>query len=181
MSRHYHETAQICENGHIINLHFNSIPTLNSKYCTKCNAITISTCKNCDANIRGCLHEEFKRKRLTNMISMSYKCDTSHICRTKNYNLPLYCPNCNHPYPWTEIILTEINDIIEIAEDLDESDKAILKENFPNILIDSPRIASSALKISLALKSATAITVSALRSAIASKVAGYVLELLGWK
>lgn len=51
MGRYY--TAQICQNGHVINSTVELEPNQISNYCTECGAKTIMECPNCSSPIRG--------------------------------------------------------------------------------------------------------------------------------
>ena len=75
-----YDKATICSNGHIID----NNRAYASKYCTKCNGYAISKCPNCNAFIPG-------RKTTKTLLE-----------RAAVYSVPLFCPECNSPYPWTE-------------------------------------------------------------------------------
>ncbi len=49
----WHDTAQICLNGHVITTHANTSPDLMQKHCDKCGEPTITKCPNCKSDIRG--------------------------------------------------------------------------------------------------------------------------------
>ncbi len=164
------DTALICRDGHILtsclseDSHF-----LEVSYCLKCRSKTISSCPHCGKKILGCEGVEVECARSVE----------TYYDKTM-FKLPSYCYHCAIPYPWTDAALKEVDAIIELADELDEVDKAILKESFPNILIEGAHTVSSSLKIAKILKPLANTTGQALKSAIASKVAAKALELLGW-
>ena len=166
-------TALICVKGHVLtsclrdNQHF-----LQITYCEKCGSEIISACPSCHQEILGC--EEFEYE------SWVYKQVEAYYDENK-FSLPAYCHYCGKPYPWTEFTIQTFEEIIDMSDELDEVDKTILKEKFPQILTNSPGTSAAALRISKTLKTASNITVQALRSAVASKIVGHALELLGWK
>ncbi|MPM34912.1 hypothetical protein SDC9_81502 [bioreactor metagenome] len=178
--RTYYDTAQICKGKHLINKHANSHPESNLKRCSKCGQETYTACPICSEPIRGCKHTDFEKFTSGNMITGSINTRIFTHCQSEPYEIPLYC-QCGSPYPWTEAMLNEFDEIIDMADELNDDEKIILKEKFPQLLIDSTGTTSAALRISKILKSAEFTTIQALKSAVASKIAGHALELLGWK
>jgi len=175
-----HEVAQICENGHLINDHAGSRQAYNQNACCKCGKPTHTCCPDCRTYIPGCKHEVRQISSSTNPNDRQAKTYSVVTCQKEPYVVPLYCLNCGKPYPWTEATLNEIAEIIDMAEEgeLDEVDKAILKEKFPQILIDSTGSISAALRISKILKPVATTTGKALSSALYSKIAGHLFDLI---
>lgn len=156
-----YDVAQICTNGHLIT-EYASDSSFRKNFCSKCGHPTIINCSHCNNPIRG-----------------KYHVPGAFI--HSEYNIPAFCHNCGKPYPWTTATIQEFEEIIDMDDELDIVDKTILKEKFPQLLVDSPGTSAAALRVSKTLKIAANTTVQAIRSAIASKVAGHALELLGWK
>ena len=165
------EKALICNKGHILtdciatNQHL-----LEVNYCKECGSIVISACPSCGAEILGCEQYQYKEW-------IDHGVETYYT----GYTLPKFCHCCGEPYPWMQTILQNLEEIIDMDDELDEVDKTILKEKFPELMIESPGTTAAALRISKTLKAATNITVQALKSAIASKAVGHALDILGWK
>lgn len=186
--RKFHDTAQICENGHLITMNFDTEPHNRKSFCTICSAKTITECPNCKKTIQGCLVHEYEVFDFCNSynedIFGNSQGNQSHYeteyCTTE-LDLPSYCHGCGAPYPWTESLIGSFNEIIDLAEELDVPEKTILKESFPKLINDQPESSVAAIKISKILKNAAEITVSGLRSAISEKVTSELFKsLMGW-
>lgn len=164
------EKALICNNGHILT---DCIATdqhlLEVKYCKECGTKIISGCPSCNTEILGCEKYQYEGF-MPNSVNTGYS----------GYSLPKFCHHCGEPYPWMQAILKNLEEIIDMADELDEVDKSILKEKFPELLIESPEATAAALRISKTLKAASNTTVQALKSAAASKLVGHLFELI-WK
>lgn len=173
------DVAQICKNKHLINKHAESKPELNQKKCSLCGQETYTSCPICKAPIRGCCHTQYRKFSSGNCITGETNYSTQIHCQA-DYEIPAYC-ECGEPYPWTSAIIEEFNDIISMDDQLDEVDRAILKEKFPLILSEMPGTYSAALRMSKILTNCASQTVLSLKSAVASKIASQALELLGWK
>ena len=62
--------------------------------------------------------------------------------RTFNYTdlpLPIFCPGCGNPYPWTEAKLKAAKDLTDLLEDLSSEEREILKKSFDDIVRDTPQ------------------------------------------
>ena len=60
---------------------------------------------------------------------------------------PSYCKHCGQPYPWTQQKLIALGEVIELMDELNESDKNNLKESAEIISTDNPRTQVGILKI----------------------------------
>ena len=186
--RNFYDTAQICENGHLVTMNFNSNPHNRKNFCTICSAKTITECPACKKPIQGCLIHEYESfdfcigyndDVLGNDIGRSSHYEAEYC--TTEYELPSYCHNCGAPYPWTEALISSFNEIIDLADEFDVPEKTILKEAFPNLLNDQPKAAVAALKISKLLKKGAEATVIGLKSAISEKITSELFKnLMGW-
>lgn len=137
-----YETAQICEDGHVITIHAKGEPATRRESCPKCGKPTFTACPSCGAFIPGCEHDYYTIK--TN-------CDTDHVvslfdCCTKSYEVPKYCHGCGKPYPWLAGYIDEFNLLLEDIDNISDEQKEILKKSFPNLLSDNVHYASSALE-----------------------------------
>ena len=65
-----------------------------------------------------------------------------------------------------------------MAEEFHDDERAILKENFPALLIDRPGNSVSAMRVAAIIKGVNPFTAQIIKSAIASKLAGKALDLL---
>ena len=115
----YHDTAQICLNGHVINSQFKSFPEDNKKFCDKCGAKTITSCTKCNFNIQG------------NHFSGGF-------IRIEELNTPSFCINCGSPYPWTESKLQAAKELAEELE-LTSEEKEILLNSIMDIVKETPK------------------------------------------
>lgn len=188
------DRAQICKNGHLITKHYNSEAHTQSTYCKKCGAESINKCLHCEKEIEGCLHKEAETVSFTDeLFEYAYSPEVDQpdaqdsyfkkdppICLTENYVIPAYCSKCGNPYPWTEAVIKEFEEIIDMDDELHHDEIMILKQKFPNLLAESPGTSAAALKVSKILKNASSATVQALKSAVASKIVNTGLKLLGW-
>ena len=61
--------------------------------------------------------------------------------------VPKYCYNCGKMYPWTKSKLQALNEVIDLADELEDDDKNELKEASELISTDTPRTQVGVLKI----------------------------------
>lgn len=141
-------TAQICLNGHIINTASNKYPEYNKAFCSECGQPTINHCSFCNATIQG----DYYDSRYNNVFSLQ--------------KLPAYCHNCGKPYPWTASNLEAINELIELDEQLQQTDKNTVKEILPNLLVETPKTKVAEAKFKLVMKKAGKATCEAVKEII---------------
>jgi len=124
------DDAQICENGHVITARasFGS-PDLRTAFCSKCGEATISKCSGCEVEIRGLDTE-----------SMEFE-----------YALPDFCHSCGKPYPWTIKKSESLEDVIDQLEGIDEDEREKLKKTIPDLIRDTPKSESAALRFKRAI------------------------------
>lgn len=181
----YQETALICEQGHVITdsleMHFEF---KNYSHCPKCGSRLYTKCPNCQSKIFG---QAFTQKTysLANTREVWQKNTNSKLSsiieKSGEFSCPSYCYKCGKPYPWTAAIIREFEEVIDLSDELDETEKTILKDNFPFLLQDQPGTTSATLKIAKVLTPVMNTTTGkALQSAIAGKFVGKALELLNW-
>jgi hypothetical protein len=80
--RSWHDTMQVCVNGHQITSMATSNPEYQKKRCPKCGAPTLTTCPKCATTIPGYHH-------------------TPGVVDLGVVPVPSFCENCGEPYPWT--------------------------------------------------------------------------------
>ncbi|MDU2063744.1 MAG: DUF2321 domain-containing protein [Sporomusaceae bacterium] len=177
--------AIICLSGHVIassdeHIQAHALDT----NCEICGSDLITNCPKCKFPIRGTSFHCIARQ-LSNGINAFGESNGSRTQITKSpigpFKKPAHCYHCGDPYPWTEAAAREFEEIIELSDELDEVEKAILKEKFPFLISEQPGTISAALQINKILKPVMQTTGAALKSAVASKIAGSALTYLGWK
>jgi hypothetical protein len=118
----WHDTAQICTNGHVINDTMQRSPELGLKFCKKCGAPTITRCPTCNADIQGDYHVE-------GVVSIGFDMMVA----------PTFCHNCGKPYPWTSTRIETAKALADEMTELDESERLLLKASIDDIIADTPR------------------------------------------
>ena len=53
--------------------------------------------------------------------------------------LPIFCPDCGTPYPWTEAKLKAAQELSDELEDLSQEEREILKKSLDDIVRDTPQ------------------------------------------
>ena len=112
-----YDTAQICENGHVITRGAESSPQYREDYCSKCGAKTTMTCGHCSEKIRGYLHG-----------SMSFHEEPA----------PAFCHKCGKPYLWTEKSVNAAKELIAEAQALSAEEKEALSKSVDDLVRDTP-------------------------------------------
>ncbi|MGA2914767.1 MAG: DUF2321 domain-containing protein [Sedimentisphaerales bacterium] len=129
MSDRY-DVQQVCENGHQITGCYNISPEKRQKYCQKCGASTIITCRDCGENIPG------------ERIELDDWDGTVEIA-----DVPSYCHNCGKPYPWTKNKIETAIQILTEYGNLDDQEKKTIEQDINNIAKDIPQAELSAMRI----------------------------------
>jgi hypothetical protein len=80
----YHDTQQVCLNGHQITDNYHRSLEFRRKFCATCGAETIHKCPNCGHEIRGDYHVD-------GVVAIGFPTA-----------VPTHCENCGTPFPWTE-------------------------------------------------------------------------------
>lgn len=78
-----YDAAQVCAEGHVINMFAETSPQRNQDHCTTCGAKTLTACSHCKEPIRGYLH-------------------VPRRVQTVPRDAPSFCHKCGKPYPWME-------------------------------------------------------------------------------
>ena len=109
MSDARYDRAEICLNGHVINVMGSFESEHNCSKCHLCGADVISQCPSCGHSIRG---------------GMIVTVTNTWIGRTPSYTtafrerfvFPYFCNHCGEPYPWTQKILESTKELIDETE-----------------------------------------------------------------
>lgn len=83
-----------------------------AKFCATCGAKNLSACEHCDAPIRPVIHGRGR---------------------------PSYCVECAEPFPWTAIALAAAKEYTDELDTLTDEDKALLKDSFADLTVDTAR------------------------------------------
>ena len=140
MSDSWYDTAQICINGHTVNLMSVSRPEHNRKFCDRCGAPTITKCQNCNVSINGFYHEgtadEFDIEGMIEEI-VNPPPNITHDYTT----VQSFCPHCGNPYPWTEARLKAAKELADELDNLSLEEREILKKSLDDIMVmeDTPQ------------------------------------------
>ncbi len=138
MTDGWYDTAQICINGHTVNLMSVSRPEHNRKFCDRCGEPTITKCQNCDVSINGFYHEgtadEFDIEGMIEEIVNPPPNITHDYTAVKSF-----CPHCGNPYPWTEAKLKAAKEYSDELENLSPEERDLLKKSIDDIVRETPQ------------------------------------------
>ena len=123
----HYQTAQVCQNGHVITSAIESSPERQQKFCGKCGAETITKCPNCSAPIHG------------------YHVSPG-IVSFHTPDLDSYCYQCSAPYPWTLARLEAGRALIDLSHEA-PVEKQSLKDDLNAVTTDTPRAKVAALRL----------------------------------
>ena len=118
----YFDTAQICNNGHVISYFAGHSPEFRRKFCPLCGESTIMQCPSCNSPIPGKYHVE-------GVIDM----------RAYNPPPPPFCHECGKAFPWTQ---RKIQNAIELANEFDElnaEDRLKLSGTLDDLIVETPK------------------------------------------
>ena len=124
----YHDTAQVCLNGHAVNDSVHRSPEFNKKHCRTCGEATITNCRSCNAPIQGEYHVE-------GVAVFGF-----------SYIPPSFCHNCGNPYPWTQSKILAAQELTNELEVLNFEEKEIMCKAIEGIVKDSPVAAVAAVR-----------------------------------
>jgi len=127
-----YDVAQICLNGHVINLCARIEPAFSQRFCDRCGAATITRCQKCDDHIPG-----------------AYIGGGGYDAGS--FSVPAFCSNCGAPYPWTEKRLEAARELVAELEGLTEDEKAALAKDLDDIIADTPKTTVAATRWKKAL------------------------------
>ena len=101
------DTALVCENGHWITGHTEDLVPPPPRFCERCGAPTMHTCKLCYARIPG---------------------DFSNSVVLGEITPPAHCTNCGQPYPWREAALERAKRTARMEAEIHNLDQATVRE-----------------------------------------------------
>lgn len=152
----YHGVT-ICRNRHVVNLYKDNA----SKFCPICGAETYSKCPHCNTSIKG----------------LWYSPDVLDF-RPPSYDVPSFCEVCAAPYPWTEKILENAVELIELDDELDLSTKELIKTAIPDLVSDTLSTPVAINKYRKGIAKAGEILANSLRSLLIDVVSETTKKLL---
>jgi len=119
----------ICKNGHRV-IGSNPSEIQQAKFCQSCGEKVFNRCDGCNKEI---------------MVKGTYQISD----RDSDVYLPLpaFCENCGKAYPWTSLVLEAAKNLINSANELDNTEKVYLVDNLNNIISDKPNTELVAKKI----------------------------------
>jgi hypothetical protein len=134
MKNTYHDTAQVCLNGHMVNDRVQSRPELLKKFCPDCGAQTIVFCGECTGMIQGALHS-------TSMVGGSDYLGTPARPQTRvaSGSVRAYCHACGKPYPWTRARIDAAKALAAELDELSDADSLLLQSSIDDLVADTPR------------------------------------------
>ncbi len=132
--------AQICLNGHLKSSKCNDTD-IKEKFCSICGQGIINTCEKCSTPIKGSYRQESH-------------IDPPFLYSNALYQRPSYCYNCGESFPWTKISKESAYELIELADSLDESEKADFKTSINYLILDTPKTTTAIIKFQRCAKKA---------------------------
>ncbi len=127
----HYDVALICLNGHLITGSSQVNPEVAAKHCEKCGESTIVACPSCDAPIRGDFYKYV---------------DDWGTGRTSLWQVPNHCHNCGKPYPWTQRKAEAVREMVDQLDGLDDDEREKLKGSIADIIADTPKSETAALR-----------------------------------
>lgn len=183
--RTYFANALVCENGHLISGDLRKFPS-GSRYCPQCQAPILNSCPHCRAPIHGTqymisISRNFSEGAGPSDLFPDVPLYQRNEKEYKEAHVDAYCPYCGKPYPWTEKLLDEADQIVDLMDELTDEQKKQLKATFPDLIGETPHAQSSACLAASILHAVSDIGASALRRVLEDKISDVLSALLGWK
>ena len=88
---------------------------------------------------------------------------------TLNYTdlpLPIFCPDCGKPYPWTEAKLKAAKELADELDELTPEERELLKKSLDDIMLDTPQTIVAATRFKKIAAKAGKATVKELRKLV---------------
>ena len=152
-----YDRGQVCRRGHAINGSVQSMPQFNKAFCPKCGSKTIDACEHCAVPIQG---------------------DYRGSMSLRGFQPAAYCHSCGKQYPWTELRLQSISELLGMTEATAE-EKAALSTAVPSLASDSPDTAVAVAKWQKFLKGSGKQMTSAFRELFVD-IAGEAVKRALW-
>jgi len=135
---------KICLNGHqITDFYKLSESPQPTEYCENCGKKVISACLKCSKPILG-----------RYVVDLYF----GSLC-----HVPSYCKYCSNPYPWTELVINTTKEILSLEDGITESDKSLINDSIPDLLVDTPKTNLAIAKFKKGLASTSVIIKDSLR------------------
>jgi hypothetical protein len=131
----WYDTAQVCQEGHLITDFADSQPETKKNFCPKCGAATITACPNCSSKIKGFKH-------FSGVVSLDFQLDS-------------FCDNCGCPYPWSDSKLKAAIDLSAELEGLTDQEREDLKKSLPDLLRNVPNTSVAATRFKRIIRKAS--------------------------
>ncbi len=129
----WHDVAQICLNGHIVNTTTKERPEFNLDFCKDCGARTTTKCAHCGVEIQGAYWTQGYGSPVTTGLSQS---DPP----------PKFCHSCGTPYSWTQATLDAARSLAMELESLSAEEREALAGSLDDLVRDTPRTNVAALR-----------------------------------
>ncbi|MGB2986282.1 MAG: DUF2321 domain-containing protein [Phycisphaerae bacterium] len=126
--RRGHETALVCEKGHVINEHVDQRPEDNANFCEKCGARAVSVCE-CGAPIRG-----------------------GGYCVFGFFKPPAHCRVCGRAHIWTERKAEALKEFLAEIDGISPDELAKLVDVVPDVITETNRTETAAVRFGKLLK-----------------------------
>lgn len=130
MRREGYDVAQICINGHVVNSCAITNPQFNKSFCKECGGTTTMECSSCFSKIKGSYN-------YSNVVSFG----------GVGYQAPKFCDSCGEQFPWTSAKLEVTKELIELANELNHSEKEDLRLNIEELIKDGLKVQVAQLKV----------------------------------
>ena len=154
-----YDTAQICQNGHVVTDMAQSLPQCQERFCGKCGEPTLMECPHCRSRIRG-------------------RYDVFGIPRMLDYDRPSFCYACGRPYPWTDRALRAAEELIGQDGGLTPGEIGRFSVDLAEVVRDTPQATASASRVKSALGKVAAGTAAAVRDILIDLVSESVRKLI---
>lgn len=125
----YFDQMQVCENGHQITDRARTAPQFRQAFCAVCGTATLDSCRSCNAPIKG-----------------DYITENVVFIGSTTTPVPSYCDGCGTPYPWRLAAIENLTEVLR-ESDFSEADLAAVEATLPDILRETPKTESAALKL----------------------------------
>ncbi|MBE3037345.1 MAG: DUF2321 domain-containing protein [Chloroflexi bacterium] len=126
----YYAVGMACLNGHKIAGNAEGAPEFCGEFCSTCGERTITQCPVCKQNIRGYYQGG----------GIGY-----------GWTLCAFCHACGKPYPWTVRKAEAIEEMLDELDGLSPEDREKLKKSIPDIIADTPKSETAALRFKKAI------------------------------
>lgn len=120
-------------------------PNSNQKFCDKCGTPTLTSCPNCQTEIRGYYH-------------------VPGIPGLSDYSAPAYCFKCGGTFPWTTAAIDAVQELAETVEELSSDEREELKKSLNDLVRETPRTRVAETKFKEFMKKAGKDTYDGMKS-----------------